>query len=304
MGFSAYRVNCAVCKKYELTSRALTYLKTLTPDKLRCLSAVVRRCCDIRGEWERITEDNYELLASQAPAKNDLPSKVRYLLGYIAHKSRFPGDGVDLLESIDYPICFAANQEEFEFYLKYAKDTGFLEVASSGSSRFGEPSGYRLTPNGWEETSRTRALDSPYVFVAMSLWEKSPTRQLLDKAFEEAICPAVEGAGYEKPIRIDKEDFLGDIVYEIMAQIKKCRFVIADVTDHRHGVYFEGGYAKGMGLPVIWMCHEDHIKDAHFDTRNVNHITWNNDIGKLRERLANRILGSEIGQGPMKKISD
>ena len=44
---------------------------------------------------------------------------------------------------------------------------------------------------------------------------------------------------------------------------KECRFVVADVTNHRNGVYFEAGYAMGMGLPVIWMCHKDDMKEAH-----------------------------------------
>ena len=133
----------------------------------------------------------------------------------------------------------------------------------------------------------------------MSFSKEGERGELLTRAFEEAIKPAIEeDAGYQKAIRVDREEFLGDIVFEIIARIKECRFVVADVTNHRNGVYFEAGYAMGMGLPVIWMCHKDDMKDAHFDTNHLNHIVWE-DVGELRKNLANRILAT-IGRGPKK----
>jgi hypothetical protein len=41
-------------------------------------------------------------------------------------------------------------------------------------------------------------------------------------------------------------------------------------------------------VPVIWTCHADHIDNAHFDTRQFNHITWTAPAD-LRLQLANRI---------------
>ncbi len=37
------------------------------------------------------------------------------------------------------------------------------------------------------------------------------------------------------------------------------RFMIADFTGHRGGVYFEAGFAHGLGIPVIWTCREDQL---------------------------------------------
>jgi nucleoside 2-deoxyribosyltransferase len=240
------------------------------------------------------------LLASQGPERNDVPGKVRYLLAYIAHKSRFPGDATSLEAKNDYPICFAANLNEFEFYVQYAKDAGFLDRKPVGMRSLPE---YWLTAKGWEETRRIRTLESPYAFVAMSFSKEGERGKLLTRAFEQAIKPAIEDeACYQKAIRVDKEEFLGDIVFEIIARIKECRFVVADVTNHRNGVYFEAGYAMGMNLPVIWMCHQDDIKNAHFDTSHLNHIVWDDDTAKLRRDLANRILAT-IGRGP-KRITD
>ncbi len=288
-----FKVTCDVCGTFYITDLAIDHLFASSVKPL--LSAIVRRHFVFAKKPETITIDNWQVLVSQAPDKNDVPSKVRYLLGYIAHKSRFPGETVTLWGPTDYPTCFAANEEEFNYLLQYAVDAKFIEVRIHGTE-------YRLTPKGWQEAERIPTLDSPYAFVAMSFAKDSDNATLLRLAFEQAIQPAIEeDADYEKAIRIDKEEFLGDIVFEIIARIKECRFVIADVTDQRNGVYFEAGYAMGMGLPVIWTCYEKDMKNVHFDTSHLNHIVWN-DLSKLRQDLANRILAT-IGRGPKKKGS-
>lgn len=244
-----------------------------------------------------ITTANYRDLASSAPAKNDVLGKIRYLLLHIARRSSFPGDVIGFNAENDYPICFAASRDEFRFYARYIFDVGLVEdrkMDMHGQCQF------CLTPKGWEEAKRVPALESPNAFVAMSFLKEGSLGALLTQAFEEAIRPAIEDdAGYSKAIRIDREDFLGDIVFEIIARIKECRFLVADVTGHRNGVYFEAGYAMGMDLPVIWTCHRDDLDKAHFDTRNLNHIAWA-EVAELREKLANRILAT-IGKGPTKK---
>ena len=286
-----YWVTCDVCKTYAITDEVFRFA-ALTADLKPLLSAIVRRHFDFTRRPETITTVTCKELASQVPEKNDVPSKVRYLLGYIARKSTFPGERVVLNSQTDYPVCFAANSNEFEFYAWYAKEMSFIEVMQEGGG-----SGvfrYRLTPKGWEETRRAPTLDSPYGFVAMSFSKDNP---LLAQAFDKAIKPAIEDdAGYMEALRVDRKEFLGDIVFEIIARIKESRFLVADATEHKNGVYFEAGYAMGMGLPVIWMCHEEDIKLAHFDTSHLNHIVWN-DVGELRKNLANRILAT-IGRGP------
>ncbi len=133
----------------------------------------------------------------------------------------------------------------------------------------------------------------------MSFTKDGEYGPLLTEAYDQAIMPAIElDAGYEA-IRVDRQEFLGDIVFEIIAGIKECRFLIADVTEHKNGVYFEAGYAMGMGLPVIWTCHKENMPQAHFDTRQLNHIVWD-DIAELRKSLANRILAN-IGKFPKRR---
>jgi hypothetical protein len=76
--------------------------------------------------------------------------------------------------------------------------------------------------------------------------------------------------------------------------------VVVDVTGHRKAVYFEAGFAKGLGLPIIWTCRESEFKDKDkrtFDTEHFPHILWDEPTA-LREKLANRIKAS-IGMGSL-----
>ncbi|MGN6207331.1 hypothetical protein [Asticcacaulis sp.] len=119
----------------------------------------------------------------------------------------------------------------------------------------------------------------------------------LDASYENAIEPAIREAGYEPRI-IRKVEHNNKIDDEIIAEIRRSKFVIADFTCGfskdgseaiaRGGVYYEAGFAQGLGLPVIWTCHEDIISHVHFDTRQYNHIVWK-DVADLKEKLLNRI---------------
>ena len=73
-----------------------------------------------------------------------------------------------------------------------------------------------------------------------------------------------------------------------MMEIKNSRFVVADVTDQRPGVYFEAGYAMGLGLPVLWSVREDDLQNVHFDTRQYNYIIWR-AADDLEQQLYNRV---------------
>ena len=105
-----------------------------------------------------------------------------------------------------------------------------------------------------------------------------------------------------RPLRIDRKEHVNKIDDEIIAEIRRSRFLVADFTCHpgspRGGVYFEAGFALALGKPVIWTCRNDLIEHVHFDTRQFNHIVWAS-AEDLAERLRNRI-GAVIGQGPLR----
>ena len=121
----------------------------------------------------------------------------------------------------------------------------------------------------------------------------------MNEAFDKGIQPAIEDAGY-RALRIDLKPDVDKIDDEIIAEIRRSRFLVADFTHGekgaRGGVYFEAGFAFGLGKPVIYTCRADMVDDLHFDTRQYAHIIWNTPE-ELREGLNNRI-GARIGESP------
>ncbi|MCO5156867.1 MAG: hypothetical protein M9945_08950 [Aquamicrobium sp.] len=185
--------------------------------------------------------------------------------------------------------------EEVEALIAFAVAQGLLS----------NKSGLALTFDGHAHLDRLRgaSTDSLQGFVAM--WFGADVAE----AYDKGIAPAIADAGY-KPMRIDQKEHNNKIDDEIIAEIRRSRFVVADFTCGligegeaataipRGGVYYEAGFAQGLGIPVIWMCREDHINYVHFDTRQFNHITWTTPE-ELREKLRNRI-GALLGDGPLR----
>lgn len=155
---------------------------------------------------------------------------------------------------------------------------------------------FTLTASGWLKTEEltARLPDSSQAFVAM--W----FNPAMEPAYEQGIKRAIEEVGYRSR-RIDKKEHVNKIDDEIIAEIRKSKFLVADFTCEkekvRGGVYFEAGFAMALPIPVIWTCSKDSLGDVHFDTRQYNHIVWETPEG-LCDALKARI-GAVIGEGPL-----
>jgi nucleoside 2-deoxyribosyltransferase len=120
----------------------------------------------------------------------------------------------------------------------------------------------------------------------------------LNAAWSEGFEPAITAAGY-KPMRIDLREHVNKICDEIIAEIRRSRFVVADYTGYRGGVYYETGYAKGRGIEVISTCRKDQFEQLHFDVRQFDCISWETPADLARQ-LQTRIE-AVIGDGPFKR---
>jgi hypothetical protein len=195
-----------------------------------------------------------------------------------------------LLQQSAFPIAFANSYQEFSLLLTHLSQRGLFNqfTQTSGGTHL------ILSVPAWEllEESGKPNAESDRAFVAMWFAKE------MTPAYTEAIVPAIEAASYV-PIRIDNKDHNNKIDDEIIAEIRQSRFLVADFTGGRGGVYFEAGFARGMGLDVIWTCRSDDLKNLHFDTRQFNHIEWTTHE-ELKEKLRLRILAT-IGKGPRLK---
>jgi nucleoside 2-deoxyribosyltransferase len=73
--------------------------------------------------------------------------------------------------------------------------------------------------------------------------------------------------------------------------------MIADFTRYRGGVYFEAGYAQGLGKQVIFTCKrgDSWKENLHFDVEHYPFITWENE-SELFEKLRDHIGGTILRQ--------
>jgi hypothetical protein len=202
-----------------------------------------------------------------------------------ASAAAFVGFGGVLLVSRLMPIGWNRTLDELTFMVTelLCNEMGLLANVNGFE--------YQVSPKGLLHLEGRRESVSSIGFCAM--WFSPDVRPL----WTEVIEPATRAAGYE-PLRIDEKSHNGKIDDEIMASIRASRFVVSDFTGHRGGVYYEAGFSHGLGLPVIFMCREDALKDIHFDIRQYNCILWTPDnFEDARAQLKNRILAT-LGQGP------
>jgi len=109
----------------------------------------------------------------------------------------------------------------------------------------------------------------------------------LKSVYEKSISKAIEDSGYNPNIMYDNE-FNEAIYDEIIANIRKSKFMVADFTGKKENVYFEAGFAYGLGLKVIYTCREDQKDTIQFDVEHNNFIFWK-DGDDLYHRLKKRI---------------
>ncbi|MDY0872816.1 hypothetical protein [Dongia rigui] len=158
-----------------------------------------------------------------------------------------------------------------------------------------DPSGGRgkLTSEGLLQGEKLlgSAPDSSQVFVAMWFSEE------MEPAWLNGLKKGIELAGYV-PFRVSQQEHVNKICDEIIAQIRRSKFIVADYTGHRGGVYYEAGFASGRGLQVIPTCRKDDIEKLHFDVRQYNCIDWTSPE-ELAQRLSVRI-SAVMGDGPLR----
>ena len=251
---------------------------------------------DWRSQSGRTPAVTREMIES---ARNNPPLSVHTrserLLRFVANQSKAVGDTVDLYWEgsgrTDIDRCAMASSEsttlrQVWFLLEYLMAQGWIERRAESS--------HVVTVNGYRRIAEERKNpDARQAFVAM--WFDEAT----DASYRQGIKPAIESAGYQC-MRIDQKEDVVKIDDEIIAEIRRSRFLVADFTHGkdgaRGGVYFEAGFALGLGIPVIYTCREDAIDKIHFDTRQYHHTTWK-DPNDLRDKLEKRILAL-IGEGP------
>lgn len=270
-------VKCSICGFYVITDPVLR--RGILEEELNrkhFLISLTRQASDAGSPLTITTENIHQLLDS---IKVDSPLENLNLTLLLIMKKQHKADEYVELQVKDFPLVYAHDINEFRYLVQTLINQNLLEHSGTKSGSLF----VRLTPEGWEQALELRKiqLESNQAFVAMSFAPE------LNEAWQEGIKPALESTGF-RPYRVDQEEYNEKIDDRIISGIRQSGLLVADFTGHRQGVYFEAGFAMGLGIPVIYTCKNTDIDVAHFDTRQYNHIVWS-EPSELNTKLSLRI---------------
>jgi len=171
-------------------------------------------------------------------------------------------------------LCTSSSNEEVWETFEIIIELGYLKRTHKNVFTF--------TADGWKHLGQlqSKQYEHPQAFIAMRFSDEMNDAR-------DSIKKAILDSGYI-PIIIDEKEHNNQIVPEIFYEIQKSKFLIADLTHHRNGVYYEAGYAQGLGKEVILTCRKDEFKERHFDVAQISTIDWS-DENDLYTRLLRRI---------------
>lgn len=269
----AWYIECPRCGHYQVTGTAVAITKGAKLSE--------RQRANISG-WlfENpgfvISTTNFDRLRDTKSPSFDLRSDK--LLLNLEKKTEYAGQYLEGDPSW-FGSSWSVNVEELREIVDYLVGMGRIKKQTP------QKASYKISHDGWRRLEILKETNprSNQCFVA--IWFDEKMKQMYDEAFTKAI----QEAGY-RPHRVDQREYNDKIDDEIIAEIRRSRFIVADFTGQRGGVYYEAGFAKGLGLGVIFTCKKDEIDKLHFDIRQYNCIDWEEDrLTDFVKRLKNRI---------------
>jgi nucleoside 2-deoxyribosyltransferase len=180
----------------------------------------------------------------------NIPTQYEYFewLNSLVHKGLVYLDRESELFRVDYEK-YGNNEKEF---------LAHLDVAARIS----------LTVNGWgivdDLSNHEKSRD---VFVAMAFTDEK--KKKLPTEPRDSIKSTISSIGWN-PVIVDEVEHNDGIMDKVLASINSSAFVVAELTYQKTGVYYEAGFAKGKGLPVIHIVNREDFDNCHFDVRHLN----------------------------------
>ena len=266
---NAIQYACPNCGSFELAFESQTSMSEISikaPEKLPILSHAIRRMSK-EGTPARIDLDLLNRILDTATLPTPV-EQLENLLLWIGDNMQAFGESILLDPGTGSAAAGVANIGNFAALGKALIERGLFEGTLSMSGII--PG--RLTLEGWQEYEELRLgrSKSRTAFMAMPFGEET-----LDTAFASCFKPAAKLAGFDLR-RLDEEPPAGLIDDRLRLEIRRSRFVVADLTNENRGVYWEAGYAEGLGKPVIYTCETGYSAKhkSHFDTNHHLTIPW------------------------------
>jgi hypothetical protein len=279
-------MECPICTHFVLTGSADAVIGKWTHEKRLLVSGQIRRHWNDTKLPLMVTSELVDGI--EGAQLTSVVQKQNALLQDLARLSLHPGAKVNISPLICV-VFDGVPGDELGYHITSLIERGLLSAPQTTNDVI-------ITARGWEHVERL--LTPPGgnrsdFFVAMAF------KDTLRDAWEHGISPGAADAGYVAK-RVDSDAHNDRIDDRIIAGIRACFGLIAEVTTQNVGAYFEAGFALGLGRPVVWTVHADDVMNLHFDTRQFNHIVWK-DEADLRKKLGTHLL-AVFGRGPVAPV--
>jgi hypothetical protein len=253
-----------------------------TPKELRPYLSAATRQAHEEGKPLTLDTKNWREFAAAQRAIS-VSAKIERILRIIGQRAALPGGICGIDPDRDHPLFSATSRKELAVYLEHLQDEGLLDGPKASAKGLPISGNYAPTIKGWQrlEPVLSPGGEPDRCFVAMWFADE------LDSAYQLGFAKAIEECGF-KPYRVKEDPTHKAIIDRILSEIRRAHFVVADFTGHRQSVYYEAGFARGIGREVIGCCREGETKGLAFDTRHLGHIVWA-DADDLRRKLTDSI---------------
>jgi hypothetical protein len=213
---------CSRCGNYSSVDTADQLLRQTPIQNPGAVSGWIRRQNSM-GDTPHIGSDVAWLRALTKPAFRE---RVERYLVAVADKAQRLDQLVKVGQEELVGISYSDDVNDLIIIIQYLRDEGFITANLRDEER--------LTAKGYIAADELRAkrAASSQAFVAMWLTED------MKQVYEEGIEPAIRLAGFA-PMLIPNKEHANKIDDEIIAEIRRSAFLVADFTGHRQNVYFE-----------------------------------------------------------------
>lgn len=296
-GVDGFKYECPNCGEFRVSDEFEDHDKDIHQKiDFPSLSGYVREQNELGNKKILITNSSvFDILKSSAIPQS-VGEKLDKFILFMDRKTHYLSQPVVFDYTNEPAVCYADNSDELSAIWHSLRNNEY--ISQNGTMN----NGLILTLKGIEYAEKLKHTDKASNSAFVAMWFSG---EMVD-IYEKAIKPAIESDEYGpfKAFRVDNHEYNNDITDEIIANIKAARFVVADMTGYRGGVYYEAGFARGLGKPVILTCRKDwfdgEIKDGniikekiHFDINHLNIIVWET-AEELERRLKARIAATII----------
>lgn len=261
---------------------------------------------------KHITKETKDEIINSINPPRTLNDKINFIIKDLADSTSFVGETIEIPRPNGHRSYFCKNEDELQNILEEIKQQEYITgntvsiYDTIDTSNGLPPRKIAVTAKGlkYADTLFNRT-NSNQCFVAM--WFNESTTALYE-TIQKAVTgnPKADrnsiefGANYNI-MKIDEKEHINYIPAEIIEEIKKSKFMIADLSGYRGGVYYEAGFADGLGIPVILTCSKEWFEPhtdskgkthegVHFDLKQKNILIWeDNKLDEFQKKLVARI---------------